>query len=47
MFRIQSDDYIMYEFYCITFMEYMIAGKALLDNNNIFYIFSVDYQENC
>ena len=31
VFRIQSDDSIMCGFYCITFIEYMIAGKALLD----------------
>ena len=31
VFRIQSDDSIMCGFYCITFIEYMIAGKTLLD----------------
>ena len=25
--RIQSDDSVMYGFYCIAFIEYMIAGK--------------------
>ena len=31
VFRIQSDDSIMCGFYCITLIEYMIAGKILLD----------------
>ena len=31
VFRIQSDDSFMCGFYCITFIEYMIAGKTLLD----------------
>ena len=32
IFRIQSDNSIMCESFCIAFIEYMIAGKALLDN---------------
>ena len=36
MFRIQDDDSIMYAFDCITLIEYMLAGKTLLDNNNLF-----------
>ena len=31
IFRIQDDDSIMYGFYCIGFIEYMTAGKSLLD----------------
>ena len=36
----QSDDYIICGFYCIAFIEYMIAGKRLLDypkNDKIIY----------
>ena len=29
IFRIQDDDYIMCGFYCITFIEFMVAGKTL------------------
>ena len=36
MFRIQDDDCIMRRFYCITFIEYMIAGETLLDYTNLF-----------
>ena len=36
IFRIQSDDSIMRGFYCINFMENMIARKTLLDNTNLF-----------
>ena len=30
IFRIQSDDSVMFGFYCIAFMEYLISGKTLL-----------------
>ena len=36
IFRIQSDDSIMCGFYCIAFIEYMLAGKTLLDCTNLF-----------
>ena len=36
IFRIQDDDSIMCEFYCIAFIEYMFAGKTLLDYTNLF-----------
>ena len=31
-------------FYCITFIEYMIAGKTLIDYINVFFFFK--YQKN-
>ena len=43
----QSDDFFMCGFYCITFaeyVEYMIAGKTLLDYTNLFS--PNDYQKN-
>ena len=36
IFRIQDNESITYGFYCIDFIEYMLAGKALLDNTNFF-----------
>ena len=36
IFRIQSDNTIMCGFYYIAFIEYMIAGKGLLDYTNLF-----------
>ena len=36
MFRIQDNDTIMCEFYCITFIEYMLSGKTLLGYTNLF-----------
>ena len=36
IFRIQDDDSIMSGFYCIIFIEYMHAGKMLLDYTNLF-----------
>ena len=35
IFRIQDNECIMYRFYCIAFIEYMLAGKALLDYTNL------------
>ena len=32
----QSDDSIMCGFYCIAFVEYMLAGIILLDYTNLF-----------
>ena len=36
LFRIQDDDSIMCGFYCIAFIEYMLAGKSLLNYTNLF-----------
>ena len=35
-FRTNSDDSILYGFYCITIIEYIIAGNTLLDYTNLF-----------
>ena len=37
IFRIQDNESIMCGFYCIVFIEYMFAGKMLLDCTNLFY----------
>ena len=34
--KIRSDNSIMRSFYCIAFMECMLAGKTLLDHTNLF-----------
>ena len=36
IFRIQGNDAIMCGFYCIAFVEYMLAGKTLLDYTNLY-----------
>ena len=36
IFRIQDDDSIVCKFYCISFIEYIISGKTLLDYTNLF-----------
>ena len=43
-FKIQSDDSIICGFYCVTFIEYVIAGKTLSDYTNLFS--PNDYQKN-
>ena len=37
MFTIQSDDYIICGFYCITFIECINAGKTLFDYTNLLF----------
>ena len=44
IFRIQDNESILCGFYCITFIEYMLAGKTLLDYTNLFS--SNDYKKN-
>ena len=44
IFRIQDDGSIMYGFYCIAFIEYVIAGKTFLDYTNLFS--STEYKKN-
>ena len=39
----QSDESVMRKFYCITFKEYMIVRKILLDYTNLFSL--NDYQK--
>ena len=36
IFRIQAYDSIMCGYFCIEFINYMLNGKALLDNTNLF-----------
>ena len=36
IFRIQDNESVMCRFYCITFIEYTLAGKTLLDYTNLF-----------
>ena len=36
IFRIQDNDSIMCQFTCIAFMEYMLAGKTLLNYTSLF-----------
>ena len=36
IFRIQDNDSIMCQFICIAFMEYMLAGKTLLNYTSLF-----------
>ena len=36
IFRIQDSESFMCGFYCITFIEYMLVGKALLKHTNLF-----------
>ena len=44
IFRIQDNKSTMCGFYCIAFIKYMLAGKTLLDNTNLFSL--NDYKKN-
>ena len=44
IFRIQDNDSVIFGFYCIAFIDYMLAGKTLLDYTNLFY--PNDYKKN-
>ena len=44
IFRIQSNAFITRGFCCIIFLEYMLAGKSLLDYTNLFSM--GDYKKN-
>ena len=44
IFRIQDDESIMCGFCCIVFIEYMNAGKTLLDYKDL--LFPNDYKKN-
>ena len=44
IFRTKDNESIMCGFYCIAFIEYMLAGKTLLDYTNLFS--PNDYQNN-
>ena len=44
IFIIQDNESIMCGFYCIAFIEYILAGKTLLDNINLFC--PNDYKKN-
>ena len=44
IFRIQDNESIMCGFYCIAFIEYMLAGKTWLDYTNLFSL--SDYKKN-
>ena len=36
IFRIQADDSIMYGYFCIGFIDFMLAGKTLTEYTNLF-----------
>ena len=36
IFKIQDDESIMSGYYCIAFMDYIFAGKTLLNYTNLF-----------
>ena len=44
IFRMQDKESVMCGFYCIAFIEYMLAGKILFGYNNLFS--PNDYEEN-
>ena len=44
IFRVQDNESVMCRFHCISLIEYMLAGKTLLDYANLFSL--NDYKRN-
>ena len=44
IFRMKDNESVMWGFYCIAFIEYMLAGKTLLDCTKLFS--ANDYKKN-
>ena len=44
IFRVQDNESVMCRFHCIALIEYMLAGKTLLDYANLFSL--NDYKRN-
>ena len=44
IFRIHDNESIMCGFYCFTYIEYVLAGKTLLDYTNLFS--QIHYKKN-
>ena len=44
IFRVQANDSIMYEYFCIGFIDFMVAGKKLTDFTSMFS--PNDFQKN-
>ena len=44
MFRVHGNESIMCVFYCIAFIEYLLAGRTLSDYTNLFS--PNDYKKN-
>ena len=36
IYRIQANDSIMWDYFCIGFIDFMLAGKTLIDYTNLF-----------
>ena len=44
VYRIQANDSIMWEYFCIGFIDFMLKGKCFLDYKNVFS--PNDYEKN-
>ena len=46
IFRVQEDNSIMYEYFCIGFIDFMLTGKKLTDYTNLFYLHGFKKNDN-
>ena len=46
IFRIKSNDSIMFEYFCIGFFDFMFAGKTLIDFNSLFSPYDLGKNDN-
>ena len=46
IFRIQACDSIIIRYFCIGFINFMLAGKTLTDFTNLFSLYDIDKNDN-
>ena len=46
IFRVQANDSIMCEYFCIGFINFMLAGKKLIDFTNLFSPYDFDKNDS-
>ena len=44
VYRIQANDWMMWRYFCIGFIDFILKGKSLLDHTN--YFSSKEYEKN-
>ena len=46
IFRVQANDSVMCGFFCIGFIDFMLAGKTLIDYTNLFFPYDFNKNDN-
>ena len=46
IFRVQANNSVMYDYFCIGFLDFMLADKKLTDYTNMFSPYDFDKNDN-